>query len=81
MLASEHMKVSLGSPPIPYTTNCNESMNKVVKASANYQKLNWIQLADELFNLINNRLKEIEKAVIGMGEYRFTNSYKSPQPI
>jgi len=51
-------------------------MNKVVKQSVDYQKLNWIQLTDKMFNLINNQLKEIEKAVIEMGEYSFTNPYK-----
>ena len=33
MLSSVRVKAGLGSPPIPYTTNRNESMNKVVKAS------------------------------------------------
>jgi len=42
MFSSVHMKAGLGSPPIPY-----ESMNKVVKASADYQKLSWTQLTDK----------------------------------
>ena len=29
-----------------------------------------------MFNLINSQIKEIEKAVIGMGEYRFKLSYR-----
>ena len=29
-----------------------------------------------MFNLINSQIKEIEKAVIGMGEYRFKPSYR-----
>jgi len=60
MLASVRMKAGLGSPPIPYTTNRNESMNKVVKQSADYQKLSWIQLTEKMFNLIKS-IKEIEK--------------------
>ena len=32
-LSSVRIKAGLGSPPMPYTTNHNESMNKVVKAS------------------------------------------------
>ena len=76
MLSSVRVKAGLGSPPMPYTTNRSESMNKVVKASADYQKLSWVQLADKMFSLINSQIKEIEKAVIGMGEYRFKPSYR-----
>ena len=76
MLSSVRMKAGLGSPPMPYTANRNESMNKVVKVSTDYQKLSWVQLIDKMFNLINSQIKEIEKPVIGMGEYRFKPSYR-----
>ena len=61
---------------MPYTTNRNESMNKVVKSYADHQKVNWVQLTDNMFDLINVQLKEVEKAIIGMGEYRFKPAYK-----
>ena len=42
-------------------------MNKVVKSYADHQKVNWVQLTDNMFDLINVQLKEVEKAIIGMG--------------
>ena len=59
----------LGSPP---TTYRNESMNKVAKSRcqiADYRQSNWVQLANNMFTLVTDQLKEVEKAVIGMGEY------------
>ena len=50
-------------------------MNKVAKSYADHQKVNWVQLTDNMFDLINIQLKEIEKAIIGMGEYRFKPAY------
>ena len=52
-------------------------MNKVVKASADHQKLSWVQPTDKMFNLINSQIKEIEESVIDLGEYRFKPSYHS----
>ena len=75
MIASVRESAGLGSPPVPYTTNRNESMNKVAKSYADHQKVNWVQLTDNMFDLINIQLKEIEKAIIGMGEYRFKPAY------
>jgi len=49
-------------------------MTKVVKASADHQKLSWVQLTDKMFNLINSK---IEESLIGMGEDRFKQSYHS----
>jgi len=71
------VKAGLGSPPSLYTTNHHESMNKVVKASADHQKLSWIELTNKMFNLIDSQIKEIKKLVIGMGEYCFKPSYHS----
>lgn len=49
-------------------------MNNVAKAYANRTQSSWIQLVDNMFDLV---IKEVEKSVIGMGEYQFTSSYKS----
>ena len=76
MIACVRESAGLGSPLLPYTTNRNESMNKVVKSYADHQKVNWVQLTDNMFDLINVQLKEVEKAIIGMGEYRFKPAYK-----
>lgn len=77
MIASVRESAGLGSPPVAYTTNRNESMNNVAKAYANYRQSNWVELADNMFGLVNTQSKEVEKAVFGMGEYRFKAAYKS----
>ena len=66
----------LGSPPITYTTNRNESMNNVAKLQADYQKSSWVQLTHNMFDLVMAQSNEVEKAVIGMGECRFKPAYK-----
>ena len=76
MIASVHESAGLGSPTVAYTTNQNERMNNVAKAYTDYLQSNWVQLADNMFDLINNQSKEVEKAVFGMGEYRFKPAYK-----
>ena len=76
MIASVHESAGLGSPPVAYMTNRNESMNNVAKAHADYRQSNWISLAD-MFDLVNTQFKEVEKAVFCMGEYRSKAAYKS----
>lgn len=77
MIASVRESAGLGSPPVAYTTNRNESMNNVAKAYADYRQSNWVELADNMFDLVNTQFKEVEKAVFCMGEYRFKAAYKS----
>lgn len=66
----------LGSSPIHYTTNQNECMNKVVKSHVNYHKSNWVESVNSMYVLVKDQVKEVEKAVIGMGEYQFKPSYR-----
>lgn len=49
-------------------------MNNVAKADS---QSNWVQLADNMFDLVNRQCKEEEKAMFGIGEYRFKPAYKS----
>ena len=48
-----------------------------MKAYTDYHQLNRVQLADNMFDLVNTQSKEVEKAVFGMGEYRFKPAYES----
>ena len=77
MIASVRKSAGLGSPPVAYTTNRNKSMNNVAKAYTDYRQSNWVQLTDNMFDLVNIQAKEVEKAVFAMGEYRFKPAYKS----
>ena len=52
-------------------------MNNVAKLHADYYKSTWVQLTNNMFELVLAQSNEVEKAVIGMGEYRFQIGYKS----
>ena len=77
MISSVCEAAGLGCPPTTYmyTTNRNVSMNKVAKSHADHQRATWVQLKN-MFDLVNDQLQEIEKAVHGTGEYRFKSQYK-----
>ena len=51
-------------------------MNKVAITQADHQRSTWVQLTNNMFDIVNDQLQEIEKAVHGMGEYRFKSQYK-----
>ena len=68
VIHSVRESAGLGSPPVTYTTNRNESMNNVAKAHADYRQSNWVQLVSNMCDLVENQSKEVETAVYGMGE-------------
>lgn len=76
MISPVREAAGLGCPPSTYTTNRNESMNKVAKSHADHQQSTWVQLTNNMFDLVNDQLQEIEKAVHGMGEYRFKSQHQ-----
>ena len=76
MIASVRKSAGLGSPPKKYI-NRNEWMNNITKSHTDYHKSNWVQLTDNMYTLITDQFKEIEKAMIDMGEYQFKLAYKS----
>ena len=66
----------LGSPPLPFYTNSVESINKVLKHHANYQKHQLPEFIEILQQLYYAQEQEIEKALSGTGEYRVLPSLK-----
>ena len=44
-------------------------------AYVNYRKSNWVELVNNMHQLVTEQIKEVEKAVIGMGEYKFRLAY------
>lgn len=64
-------KAGLGHPPAHFTTNCNESMNKVIKKGLDYEEKNWDKFCDDMLSLVKIQYQELEKAVVCSGEYRF----------
>ena len=76
MIASVRESDGFGSPPTTYTTNRNESMNNLAKSYADYHQSSWVQLSNNMFKLVIDQSQEVEKAVIGMGEYCFKPAYQ-----
>ena len=76
MIAGVRQDAGLGCPPVQYMTNRNECMNKVAQEYANYSRSTWVQLSNNMYELIMNQQKEVEKAIYGMGEYKFRPSYR-----
>ena len=64
MLKPARIRACLGNPPCPFYTNDVESHNNVIKLHTNYTAQELPQ------ELVSNQKKEIEQAVVGMGEYR-----------
>ena len=79
MLRSVQRASGLGDPPEPFYTNDVESMNRVIKQKTNYKMSEWPDFCCLAKQLIDEQKNEIEKAVIGVGEYRFDEHFKHLQ--
>ncbi len=71
MIRPVRERVGLGDPPAHFTTNSNESMNKVIKQALHYEEKNWDKFCDDMLSLVKLQYQELEKAVVRTGEYRF----------
>ena len=65
----------LGHPPKHFTTNANESINKVIKKALNYEERNWDKFCDNMLSLVNLQYQELEKCVLRTSEYHFSSSF------
>ena len=75
MLQSVREKAGLGSPPAPYYTNEVESKNKVLKDEMQYKSAKLPEFIDKMKGLMEEQRLEIERAVVGTGEYRLCKEY------
>ena len=76
MLQGVRTRAGLGSPPSPYYTNEVESKNKLLKEAVQYKSSQLPDFIEKMKNLMQEQRKEIERAVIGAGEYRLRDQYK-----
>lgn len=65
----------LGSPRDPFYTNDVESANRIIKRKTNYKATEWPEFCKLAKELIEEQENEIEKAIIGVGEYKFDDNY------
>jgi len=75
MIAPIRESAGLGNPPQHFTTNSNESMNKVIKQALHYEERNWDKFCDEMLALVKIQYQEMEKSVLRTGEYHFRSQF------
>lgn len=75
MIRSVRSRANLGFPPPLYTTNNNESINKLLKEKTSYKQQEWPTFNLKMFELVNEQQEEFSKAVCGYGEYKFIDDY------
>ena len=76
MLKPKRILCGLGNPPDPFYTNDVESMNSVIKHQTQYKAQELPDFVKTIEHMIDNQKKEIEKAVVGIGEYQIDSDYK-----
>ena len=76
MLKPVRVSAGLGNPPQPFYTNDVESHNNVIKLHTKYTAQELPQFVEKMKALITTQRNEIERAVVGMGEYRVCPQFK-----
>ena len=79
ILKSHRVYAGLGNPPVAFYTNDVESRNNVIKQQASYRAHDeeLPQFVQSMTRLIISQKKEIERAVIGTGEYRIQPEFSN----
>ena len=68
--------VGLGCPPQPFYTNANESVNALLKECVAFKKQQWPIFNKKVKKAVDDHQNEMEKAIIGQGQYRLKPQYK-----
>ena len=76
MLKSKRIECGLGNPPEPFYTNDVESQNQVIKHQTQYKAKELPDFIATMQTMITNQKQEIERAVVGVGEYQLVDEYK-----
>jgi hypothetical protein len=77
MLPNVREKAGLVSPPTPYYTNEVESKNKLLEEEVQYKSSQLPEFVDKMRSLMEGQRQEIERAIIGSGEYKLRNEYRN----
>lgn len=72
----EREAAGLGSPPEPFYTNDVESKNRVMKDQTCYKPQQLPAFVEEMKGMYEEQKQEIDKAVVGLGEYQLCQPYK-----
>ena len=63
-------------PTCKFTTNMSESINHVIKQEVNWKESKLPVLIDHLKAVVHQHVEELQKAVIGRGEWKFKSLYR-----
>ena len=77
MLKNKRESAGLGSPPDPYYTNDVESKNRVLKHQNSYRPHQLPEFVQSMKTLYEDQKQEIDKAIVGVGEYKLSSPYVS----
>ena len=76
MLMSLREAAGLGSPPSPFYTNANESLNSMLHRKVKYKKSQWHEFNESMKELVKESYCLVELAVVNIGEFQFRPQYQ-----
>ena len=71
MMKPVREEAGLGSPPEPFTTDASKTVNSIIKSHVSYKPSQLMELTEKLREAIDEQEREVERAVIGRGKFRF----------
>ena len=77
MLKEKRELAGLGSPPEPFYTNDVESKNRVLKHQTDYKPQELPAFVEAMKTLFQEQKQEVEKAIMGLGEYKLSPKYSN----
>ena len=75
MLRPVREEAGLGCPPQLFTSNPSEAVNAIIKNEVKYKSHQLIQFIEHLKEVIDEQDREVKRAIIGRGKYRFKEQY------
>jgi len=76
-LKSLREDIGLGSPPTAFYTNDSDAINAKFKDCLGYKKHQWALFNAKMKELVKQQQQEVQKAIIGFGQYRLRPQYSS----
>lgn len=76
MLRSVSEEAGLGSPPAQFSTNASEAVNNLIKQKVDYKRHELPSFIGKLRELCDEQEREVERAVVRRGKYRFRPQYR-----
>lgn len=77
MLKEKREAAGLGLLPEPFYTNDVESKNRILKEQTCYKPQQLPSFVQSMKNMFDDQKQEIDKAVVGLGEYQLCQPYQS----